>query len=184
MAGRGPRAAASASAQLVVSSRGSSRAVGSSTAAACRPDDGPWQQAGGPPPAAERARGRRRSGALAALLAAIAAATTLLVLWRTGVLGGGSGDGTYRPLALPPRVRSQAAVPAYTAALHPWLLPAEQAALGLAGANRLDADVIVVGAGVAGLQAAQLLAPHKRVLVLEARVGGGGRQQLGAAACH
>ena len=113
---------------------------------------------------------------LVAGLAAIAAGVTLLVLWRTGVLwaGGGADDG-WQPLAYSPRVRSNDATPAFAAELHAWLLPGEQAALG--GGQQLDADVIIVGAGVAGLRAAQLLAPLMRVLVLEARVSGGQRER-------
>lgn len=106
---------------------------------------------------------------LAAGLVAVAAGVALLVLWRTGVLWSGGGEDDWEPLPYSPRVRSSSATPAFSAELHAWLLPSEQAALG----QQLDADVIIVGAGVAGLRAAQLLAPLMRVLVLEARVSGG-----------
>ncbi|KAI7844728.1 hypothetical protein COHA_001815 [Chlorella ohadii] len=103
-------------------------------------------------------------------IAAVAAGVTLIVLWKVGVLSGGSGD-DWQPLAYAQRQRTATALPAFSADLHPWLLPSEQAALGL----QLDADVIIVGAGVAGLQAALTLPRSMRVLVLEARPRVGGR---------
>lgn len=115
---------------------------------------------------------------LAAAVAAVAAGITLLVLWKAGVLSGGSED-EWQPLAYAQRSSAAAAQPAFAAELHPWLLPAEQAALG----QQLDADVIIVGAGVAGLKAAEVLATRMRVLVLEARVSTGGHVGLRAAAC-
>ena len=121
-----------------------------------------------------------RSLLLAAAVAALIAGITLLVLWKAGVLSGGSED-EWQPLAYAQRSRAAAAQPAFAAELHPWLLPAEQAALG----QQLDADVIIVGAGVAGLRAAEVLATRMRVLVLEARVRHrlDGHVGLCAAAC-
>ncbi len=117
-----------------------------------------------PPP---RTRRLLRWSVAGAGIAAVAAGVTLIVLWKVGVLSGGNDD-DWQPLAYAQRQRTAAALPAFSADLHPWLLPSEQAALGL----QLDADVIIVGAGVAGLQAALTLPRSMRVLVLEARVSG------------
>ncbi|PRW59514.1 Rab family GTPase [Chlorella sorokiniana] len=54
-------------------------------------------------------------------------------------------------------------------------LPAATAFVQAALGQQLDADVIIVGAGAAGLKAAELLAPRMRVLLLEARSRVGGR---------
>lgn len=97
------------------------------------------------------------------MLLALLVAVVLLVLWRSGTLWSG---GEWEQLPYAPRVTAEAATPAFRATLHPRMLPAEQEALGLS----LDADVIVIGAGVAGLQAAVTLSSRMRVLLLEARV--------------
>jgi hypothetical protein len=106
-------------------------------------------------------------------VAAVTGGIVAFVLLRTS---GGDGDG-YSPLPYLPRQRNSSAQAAFSQDLHPLLLPREAAALGLAA----DADVIVVGAGVAGLRAAAVLAAEGlRVLILEARVseaGGAGCRQ-------
>lgn len=94
----------------------------------------------------------------------LAAVITLIVLHKRGVLA--SGGGSYTPLPYYQRERNTTAEPAFAAELHPWLLPKELAALEMSP----SADVIVVGAGVAGLRAAQVLAANMSVLVVEARV--------------
>lgn len=66
------------------------------------------------------------------------------------------------------RVRRISYDPLYYGNLHPYLYPAERAQFGV----HTDWDVIVIGAGVAGLAAAQVLSAEAglEVLVLEARV--------------
>lgn len=100
------------------------------------------------------------------LAAAIAVGITLGILGSMGKLSGGSKAGAY--FVSSPRNRSYIIQPAFQAELHTWLMQVEVA--GLLGAAT-DADVIVIGAGVAGLAAAAALqAQQLRVVVLEARV--------------
>lgn len=139
--------------------------VSGSTAGAAAPAAG---QLPSPLPPNPRSVWLLRALALAGALAAIAG-VTLLVLWKVGALSGG-GEDDWQPLPYAQRQRAAAAVPAFSAELHPWLLPSEQAAIE----EQLDTDVIIVGAGVAGLKAAQTLAGRMRVTVLEARVSGHG----------
>lgn len=112
-----------------------------------------------------------RSTALGILaVAVVAAGIVLAVLGTSGKLtGSGEEDGTI--YAVSARNRSYPVEPAFQAELHSWLLPAEvSSVLG----SSTDADVIVIGAGVAGLAAAALLqARQLRVTVLEARVSEG-----------
>jgi NADPH-dependent 2,4-dienoyl-CoA reductase/sulfur reductase-like enzyme len=101
-------------------------------------------------------------GGLLVGAAVLAATITLIVLKKHGVLAPGGGSTT--PIPYFQRERNTTA--AFAADLHPWLLPKELTALGTSP----SADVIVVGAGVAGLRAAQVLAVNMSVLILEARV--------------
>lgn len=98
----------------------------------------------------------------------LAGAIALIVLHKRGVLSSSSGADSYTPLPYFQRQRNDTAQPAFQSELHPWLLPAEQLALGL----RPTVDVIIIGAGMAGLRAAQVLERNMTVLVLEARVSG------------
>lgn len=142
--------------------------------------EGAAQQALPPPNAPASSRWRRARIALLAVGAALllAGVITLLVLLKQGKLsGGGDGSGSasgaaddYSPLPYLPRQRNATVQPAFQAELHPYLLPAEVTASGLPA---LAADVIVVGAGVAGLAAASVLSRNLSVLVLEARVSWG-----------
>ena len=144
-----------------------------SVPAGLRQADAPPTLPASAPPArlwwCSRPRLRWAIGALCVLL--VATAITLIVLRAEGLLGGGGGrgGGPYTPLPYSQRQRGEAsATPAFRAELHSWLLPAEQAAAGI---GNLTADVIVIGAGMAGLRAAQVLAAaNLSVLVLEARV--------------
>lgn len=127
-----------------------------------------------PPPRPPRHRsncGTRRwlIGGAVILGAALAAGLIAFIVLRKR--GSAHGSDGYTPLPFVDRDRNTTA--AFSADLHPRLLPSEAAALGL---SSLTADVVVVGAGIAGLRAAQLLAAaNMSVLVLEARVRVGGR---------
>lgn len=130
-----------------------------------------------PPDAPPSQRWRRARIALLALGATLllAGVITVIVLLKQGKLSGGRGgsgsaNGTGdddSPLAYLPRQRNSTVQPAFQAELHPYMLPAEVSASGM---PPLAADVIVVGAGVAGLAAASVLSRNLSVLVLEARV--------------
>lgn len=117
-------------------------------AGAGRPPPPPTSNGGGTA-ARQATKGRFGlwAGVLTTVLLVALIAVTILVLWRSGIIFGRSGD-DWEPLPYAPRVRVAAAEPAFQADLHPWLRTTEQAALGL----QLDADVIVIGAGVAGLK--------------------------------
>ena len=151
-------------------------------AAARAPPLSPPPLAAWPPEAAaprttwQRWRARWPLFLLLALM--ISGVTALVILAKRGVFTGTKSAGAQPPLDYYQRPRASAAAAAFNASLHPMLLPEELAA---AGAPTLSADVIVVGAGAAGLAAAGLLARNTSVLLLEARVSeeegvvGGGR---------
>lgn len=89
----------------------------------------------------------------------IAAAGVLVPLYLTGVLKFGKSD--------PPTIRRATYDPFYYGNIHPYLYPGERSGLGIV----TDYDVIVVGAGIAGLATANALMQGGRtVLVIEARV--------------
>lgn len=94
-------------------------------------------------------------------LTSIALITTavLVPLFVTGVIPVRRKDSTVRRISYDPL---------YYGNLHPYLFPSERIELGL----ETDADVIVIGAGIAGLAAAKTLQDEGdlKVLVLEARV--------------
>ncbi|KAL4424379.1 hypothetical protein ABPG75_001680 [Micractinium tetrahymenae] len=151
------------------------------------PSDAALWEGGGqealPPPDAPPSRRWRQARIVLLVLGVallLAGVITLLVLLKEGKLSGGVGgsgsasgaEDDYSPLPYLPRQRNYTAPPAFQAELHPYLLPAELAASGL---PPLAADVIVIGAGVAGLAAASVLSHNLSVLVLEARDRVGGR---------
>ena len=109
---------------------------------------------------------RRRAAALAGAALLATAAVALIALGAAGLLTGrhrGRGAAPRRP-----RAPQQSVDPAFYGNLHPYMTPADRAALGL---NATTADVVVIGAGLAGLAAAQALTQGgMTVLVLESRV--------------
>lgn len=94
------------------------------------------------------------------ILATVIAAT-LIPLFATGVIKLSSHATTPSALRL-------TYDPLYYGNLHPYLYPSEQQTLNI----RTDYDVVIVGAGIAGLAAAWVLQEqgNLNVLVLEARV--------------
>lgn len=122
-----------------------------------------------PPPAASRCAWvhswQHVTVVVVAVAALLATAITLGVLGTAGKLSRQKAAETYFVGGV--RQRQNAAVPAFSAELHTWLLPSELAAMGASP----SADVIVVGGGVAGLAAANALSGQSyNVIVLEARV--------------